>query len=479
MPYRRARVASAHGPAFEPLEQRALLVATFNGLPLPAAFPNVNVGAVQSIAAADFDGDGATDLAVSFRDATSGTNAPGIAFYRGQNNGLFLAPVFTSLGSRAGELAPIATAMGIPLPVGGGTELLSIGGVGGNDTDGFRRAFVRVYRLNVFTGQFIVQSRLAVDPLPPLPGDVREPIFPGAPLTSDFTNDNRVDVAFALTTSNGRGIGIVERPSLNTLTLNTRLDTPEVYESEQTIDGIAENPLIAADITSDGRMDLIYRAQSAYMVFRNQAAGLAASGVPMGLDPTATWRFTDVNADGRVDAMSTRIAPGPIVNEIATSVSYLRVRLGQGFSLITGKPIFSPLTRVASFPRGPALPFGVLGDAAMAVDRDVFLLAPDLNGDGLTDFFHFRDYSGTDAIGPFAYQRASSLAAPNPPTALPLLWPQPISAIDPLTVTTIIADFEPNVAIGAGLPVFADLNNDGRADLIQSVNGRIEVRLNV
>lgn len=476
MPIRRALSApavSADPFALDALEPRALLAATFNGIPIPAQLPGVNVGAVQSIAAADFDGDGATDLAVSFRDATSGTIAPGIAFYRGQDNGTFLAPVFTRLGSRAGELAPFATAPGIAPPLGGGSELLSVAGVGGNDSNGFTRAFVRVLRLNVFSGQFSVQARMNVDPI----DGVGRPIFPGAPLTHEFTGDNRVDIAFALTTYSGSGIAIVERPQLSTLRLNTRLYTPAVWNIIPPIDGISENPLIAADMSSDGRMELIYRSQSGLIAFRNLVGGIVSSYVSLGLASNLDWRFTDVNGDGRADALSTWTPLGQIANDVTNTFSHLRVRLGQGFSIITGLPIFSPLVRVASFSRGPALPFGVIGAGSNATNREVFFPVADLDADGLTDFFYFRAYTGENALGPFAYERASALAAPNPPTALPLLWPPPIESITPVAQQNILGDF--NNVFGAGLPVFADLNNDGRADLIQSVNGRIEVRLNV
>lgn len=476
MPIRRALSApavSADPFALDALEPRTLLAATFNGIPIPAQLPGVNVGAVQSIAAADFDGDGATDLAVSFRDAASGTITPGIAFYRGQDNGTFLAPVFTRLGSRAGEIAPFATAPGIAPPLGGGSELLSVAGVGGNDVGGFTRAFVRVLRLNVFTGEFAVQSRLTINPI----SGVGAPIFPGAPLAHEFTGDNRVDIAFALTTNNGRGIAIVERRQLHTLTFNTYLETPPVWNISPNTDGIAENPLIAADMSSDGRMELIYRSQSGLIAFRNLVGGLVSSSVPLGLASNLDWRFTDVNGDGRADALSTWTPLGQVANDVTNTFSHLRVRLGQGFSIITGLPIFSPLVRVASFPRGPGLPFGAIGAGANATNREVFLPVADLDADGLTDFFYFRAYSGENALGPFAYERASALTAPTPPTGLPLLWPQPIEAVTPVAQQNILDDF--NTIFGAGLPVFADLNNDGRADLIQSVNGRIEVRLNV
>ncbi len=413
----------------ESLEPRRLLAVSFDAPALPTVGPS-SVGAAFSIAAEDFDGDSKADLAVSYFDAAGPTNF-GIAYYRGHNDGTIDSPVWTPLAARSGHLAA-ARFPNLPVPTGGGAELVSVGGVGGDYASGFTRDFVRVFKLDIFTRQFVLEARLVVDRLTPGAGDPAT-IAPGAPAIADFAGDSRSDIAFAISSNGGRGIALLQHTSPGSLSLLSTFDTGYIAASPAVAgSGVQDQALTAGDLNADGRPDIVFRTTAGFFALPNSSAGLGAP-VALGFASNLDWRFADIDHDGRLDALSLFTPPSQPPGPATQLHTFLRVKRGRGNGSgdNSGTFYFTTTERLSTIPIGPRYPstgevFAL--DGAVVNHRLGLIITPTLDGDTRGDIFVYRDYTASNPAEYFNYQRVETISTPAAPAAAPA-WPDPQTAL--------------------------------------------------
>lgn len=299
----------------EPLEQRALLAFQFSEGPatnspgLSTYDPSVTTNSV----AADFDGDGKADLAIS--------GAQRLGFLKGNGDGTFAAPVWINLQSRTGTLALADDGKGE-------FAVFAVGGINPStfESGTFRTALVRRFEFSADTGGFVKTGQVALR-YATTTQVLRESI--GTVVSGQITGDSHADL-------------VVPFLSLGPALIRTRTDGTLVvgryFGSSINLAGDRLDVSLA-DISGDGRNDVIVQTTrgSFYApnpvilpyAFVTNAGGLSRTPVTLTALGSTPWRFADVNADGIVDAVGV-IRTSPLTgNSVPLTATFdVRVRLG-------------------------------------------------------------------------------------------------------------------------------------------------------
>jgi VCBS repeat protein/HYDIN/CFA65/VesB family protein/FG-GAP repeat protein len=295
------------------------------------SYPISGIGGLNSIVAADFNGDGKLDIAA----LNSGDTAT-LSIFLGNGDGTFQSPTVVSVSPDAQYLAvgdfngdgklDLVTVNNNKFGLNNGNGLSSVSMLLGNG-DGTFAAYVD-YQVSA---SMTTTTGVAV---------------------GDFNGDGKLDVACATYNFNGGG------PAQLSIFRGNGDGTFQTATSATIT--TASSSLTTADVDGDGKLDLITVTNggtSAY-VFLGNGDGTFQSGVsyPIGNGP-AIVSVADMNADGKLDLV--------VASQLAAAVY---VALGNGDGTFQ-----SPVTIAADFPNSPS---GGLTPT---------LAVGDFNGDGRTD----------------------------------------------------------------------------------------------
>ncbi len=408
----------------ESLESRTLLTTIFGPMPQMSSGPGMTSQVV-----ADFDGDGINDLAGLERvDAQNS-----ILFFKGRGDGTFGAPVRTTLNVR---VSAIGAGQFIP---GGGMELVAVGGAGTPLSpltgDRSRTTFVRVLELNARTGEMEVVIRGTV--AAPAGGDSRA----STPIVGDFTGDGVADIAFAPSSDTGRVVVLERAGSGLRLAATYMLPTPIGH------DGLLSSGPIAADLNGDGRLDIISFRSDGYVALLNSSSGLATSAMRLDLSPDFDWKFADVDGDGKADAVSMWTPADQLASTSADRYTVVRVKKGLGAGM------FGAMQTIGQVQIGGRN----AGAADTTIDSQWLLVGQDIDHDGLGDIVYVRDYEAAGPTGRTVLERVVAITHNSDGT-----WNAPNFALGPNAQS---GDRVVEI-LGGQNEIIADLNGDGRADLL-------------
>ncbi len=424
-------------PAFsllEQLEPRSLLAAVFGPVPqissLPSGFKEV---------VADFDGDGRSDVVFL------GLLTNSVTLLRGHGDGTFDAPTTTTLNVRASSLGAG------DLFAGAGAELIASGGAGtpllGAGSGGFRTTFIRVLRYNSDSGKLEVASVLTI-PAPPQ-GDAQ----PSGPIFGEFTGDASPDIVFAPDSAQGRIV--VLGGAGTSLRFARTIATPAPIGR---FGHIPEDPL-GADVNGDGRTDIVTFTIAGYVALLNTPSGLSESVRTLALSSMFSWRFADVDGDGKADAVSMWTPPSQVHSTRVDRYAIVRVKVG------SGDGTFGSLQNIAPLQIGPAFVNG----AFPADERETLIVGPDIDADGRADITYIRDTTSFDRSSVAVRERVIALTHSTDGGWLP-----PRDALPPNDAANSDGR-NLDVLVGGGNEILADFNGDGRADLLDA--GYVQLRV--
>lgn len=416
----------------------------------------VEAGLVGSLATGDFDGDGNPDLVVATRGG--GTDAPYAAVLRGHGDGSFgpmaqfsgaqlvlvaadfdgdgRSDVATVDGSQAHVNVYLGSASGTLVPkvsydVGQGPASLATADFDGDSHVDLAVGFVQIPQVRILLGRG--NGFLTAQP-PMALGE-----GPGALAAGDFDGDGRADVAVARKV--GPGITLLAGDGSGGLAHAGFADA-------------AADALAAADFDGDGLPDLAAISGTGVALLRTLGAFSLAANITVSSGQALRGATAgDFNHDGRDDLAVFYYATGDIYVSFGRSdgtfLSPIEIESGIGQQLL----------RVGDFNRDGNLDLASIGGGAVVIllgngrggfasPRATFLpgflvqdgAAGDIDGDGFDDVVVVGRISATVGVG----YALALLAGPDGTLRAPTYWD---------------AGNQPrSVAIG-------DLDGDGRADL--------------
>lgn len=291
------------GTAFESLEPRTLMAFAFSD-PLQSAATGLDRNG--STVSADFDRDGNADLAV-----TSGSS---IGFLKGNGDGTFQDPVWTTQASRVGGLK-------LGMDDDGSAVVFAIGGVNPQSptSQNFRSAAVRRFAFDDGRGGFVRTGQAVVRGVEP----TRLPI--GSAAVGDLVGDGHADIVVDFL----RGTPtLIRTTTTGELAVVRYLRGPN--GGAQAVKSVA-----IADLNGDGRNDVVIQRFAGLgdgvggprpRVFLSSPESLDRNSTTLKLDPAQLWQFADVNSDGRADAIAL-VRTSPISSASVPRVATFDVRV--------------------------------------------------------------------------------------------------------------------------------------------------------
>jgi len=276
---------------------------------------------------------------------------------------------------------------------------------------------------------------------------------PGTPLAADVNGDGKVGI-------------FAENYGANTITVLTNNGSGNLGSNATLVVGSGPQNIVAVDVNNDGKLDLIcanYTSSGTLTVYTNNGSGGFGSNATLNVGSYPPWVCAaDINGDGFVDLITTSYK-GSNANTLTVLTNNGHGSFGFNASLPVGK---EPICVIAADVNGDGKPdlicanngtntltvltnngSGVFGfNATLTVNGSpIFVTAADLNGDGKLDLI---TANGGTFVG-----------------------------IDPGTTHTLSiltnngsGNFGSNATVNVGNGVdcvlAADLNGDGKPDLV-------------
>lgn len=353
----------------------------------------------------------------------------------------------------------------------------------------------------IFCQLLSAQSSAPLFPVTPVVGS-----FATSAVVADFNGDGKPDLAFVPQTdpTGTGGISVtLDFAGADPVTINTPVCT-----GSSAISGTA--PIAAGDLNNDGNLDLVVACQGYLAVLLGKGDGSFESPVyySAGSGPASFPTLVDLNGDGYLDvAAFTSLSTTPSVAVFLNEGSAAAGTLGtpknypaSGSSLVSGDfngdgkadlLVLGDTSATALFGNGDGtLQPGQTQALPVSTSGQTQLTTGDFNHDGVTDFAYSVTYANSCCFNPpsavqvLLGSRSGSFAA-GPSFTLPSTVQSPVLAAAPLTgsgnldlvasaygATTIyLGDgkggfTQGNSYAATGLPTVADLNGDGKPDLL-------------
>lgn len=439
----------------ERLEPRSYLSASFSG---PTYFSGVN--AVTGIAAADFNGDGLTDVVVA--GTLPGDSTASVLGVYLKTSGGFGTPTVSPLSGSTGGVATGDF-------TGKGKQDIAVVDSSDNTLDVF---------LDDGAGDFSLAAGAA---LGGSGGDT-------AIASGDFNHDGKIDLAVADPVDNQ--VIILFSNGDGSFTVESRITVPDPQK------------IVVADFNGDGAADLaVLSGQSPGSIYVALNSGGGTFGVPAaysfgtGMGTATDIAAADFNGDGRTDLVGVGSAAGG-----ASGLAGVLLNQGSGtfgaandlplpgnpLAVVTGNFSGSGNDDIAAFNSSDGLDIlPGAGDGSFGVDQSIFTaqfstpgiqaVAADLNGDGLPDIALVSPVEGTfgallNTSGGIASSVTPSLSGPLP--AAPLVAGGKIKPISQTVTLTTSAAFKGSVTVDVQFSSTGtfDSNNATVATLTRNLN---------